>query len=137
MKYLLMIQGTQAGYEAMAGKESPGHPAWSEQQLQAVFAHMSAINDDLAESGEMVGGAGLTEPAQARMIALGPDRRPVITDGPYGETKEVLGGYWILDCESLERVTEIATRVLRCPGPEGAELPVIIRPIQGEGGCEI
>ncbi|MGA4846937.1 YciI family protein [Streptomyces sp. G5(2025)] len=137
MKYLVMVQGSQADYEAMAGKPSENSPAWSEQELQAMFAYMNEINNDLAESGELIDAQGLTEPAQARFVSAGKDGRPVITDGPYGETKEVLAGYWLLDCESLERVTEIAERVTRCPGPEGlVEPPVVIRPVpEAGGGC--
>ncbi|WP_399920847.1 YciI family protein [Streptomyces kanamyceticus] len=135
MKYLVMVQGSQADYEAMAGKPSENSPAWSEQELQAMFAFMNEINNDLAESGELIDGQGLTEPAQARFVSAGKDGRPVITDGPYGETKEVLAGYWLLECESLERVTEIAERITRCPGPEGlVEPPVVIRPVQEAGG---
>lgn len=60
----------------------------------------------------------------------------MITDRPYAETKELPAGYWVLDCASLERVTEIAARVAQCPVPEGAtEYAVLIRPIQdGAGG---
>ncbi|MEU0692055.1 YciI family protein [Streptomyces uncialis] len=135
MKYLVMIQGTQADYEAMGGKPSAHSPAWSEQDLRAMFAFMGAVSNDLAESGELVDGQGLTEPARARAVSAGPDGRPVISDGPYAETKEVLAGYWVLDCESLERVTEIAARIASCPGPEGAaQYPVLIRPLQGTGG---
>ncbi|MET9543980.1 MULTISPECIES: YciI family protein [unclassified Streptomyces] len=135
MKYLVMVQGSQADYEAMAGKPSENSPVWSEQELQAMFAFMNEINNDLAESGELIDAQGLTEPAQARFVSAGKDGRPVITDGPYGETKEVLAGYWLLDCESLERVTEIAERIIRCPGPEGlVEPPVVIRPVQEAGG---
>jgi len=136
MKYLVMIQGTQADYNAMSsGKASPGSPVWSEKDLQAMFAFMGEINNDLAESGELVDGQGLGEPSQARHVALDTDGRPVITDGPYSETKEVLAGYWVLDCESLDRVTEIAARVAKCPAPEGTtEYPVVIRPIQDAGG---
>ncbi|MER5973762.1 YciI family protein [Streptomyces sp. NPDC002055] len=134
MKYLVMVQGTQADYEAMAGKASEHSPAWSEKEIQAMFAHMEAINNDLAETGEMVDAQGLAEPAGTRLVSAGADGRPVITDGPYGETKELLAGYWVLDCESLERVTEIAARVAQCPVPEGApDYPVVIRPIQE--GC--
>ncbi|MEV0635053.1 YciI family protein [Streptomyces sp. NPDC050619] len=136
-KYLVMVQGTQADYEAMAGKASPGSPAWSEQDVQAMYAYMGAINDDLAETGEMVDGQGLTEPAKTRLVTLGEDGKAVITDGPYSETKELMAGYWVLECESLERVTEIAERVTRCPQPAGApNYPVVIRPIQ-EGGGDI
>ncbi|MFH8290205.1 YciI family protein [Streptomyces sp. NPDC018059] len=135
MKYLVMVQGSQADYEAMAGKPSENSPVWSEQELQAMFAFMNEINNDLAESGELIDAQGLTEPAQARFVSAGKDGRPVITDGPYGETKEVLAGYWLLECESLERVTEIAERITRCPGPEGlVEPPVVIRPVQEAGG---
>lgn len=135
MKYLVMIQGTQADYEAQGGKGSAGAPAWTEQDIQAMYTHMSAINNDLAETGEIVDGNGLTEPARSRHVELGPDGKPVITDGPYGETKEVLAGYWVLDCDSLERVTEIAARILQCPGPEGTkQYPVVIRPILDGSG---
>lgn len=135
MKYLVMVQGTQADYEAMRGKASAHSPAWSEEELQTMFAYMGAINDDLAETGELVDGQGLAEPAQARHVTLGDDGKAVITDGPYGETKELLAGYWVLECESLERVTEIAERVARCPQPAGApDYPVVIRPIMDGSG---
>ncbi|KUO17114.1 YciI family protein [Streptomyces dysideae] len=135
MRYLVMVQGTQADYEAMQGKASAHSPAWSEQELQAMYAYMTAINDDLSESGEMIDGQGLTEPAQTRLVTLGDDGKAVITDGPYSETKELLAGYWVLECAGLERVTEIAERVARCPVPEGVtDYPVVIRPIQDGAG---
>jgi hypothetical protein len=135
MKYLVMIQGSQAGYEAMTGKPSPKSPAWSKEDIQAMFAFMEGVNDDLTESGEMVDGNGLTEPARTRCVLPGEDGRPVITDGPYGEAEEQLAGYWVLDCESLERVTEIAARIASCPRPAGAPVhPVVIRPIMDDGG---
>ncbi|MGW6457845.1 YciI family protein [Streptomyces sp. NPDC055078] len=138
MKYLVMVQSAQVDYDAMGGKGSAHSPAWSEKDMQAMFEHMGAINNDLAETGEMVEGQGLTEPVQTRTVAPGADGRPVITDGPYGETKEVIAGYWVLDCESLERVTEIAARIIQCPAPQGAPAyPVVIRPIQDAGGGDV
>ncbi|MFC9913862.1 YciI family protein [Streptomyces sp. NPDC059862] len=135
MKYLVMVQGTQADYEAMRGKASAQSPAWSEEELQAMYAYMSAINDDLSESGELVDAQGLAEPARTRLVTLGEDGKAVITDGPYSETKELLAGYWVLECASLERVTEIADRVTRCPQPAGApNHPVVIRPIMDGAG---
>ncbi|MFF3326052.1 YciI family protein [Streptomyces sp. NPDC002889] len=135
MKYLVMVQGTQADYEAMRGKASEHSPAWSEKDMQAMFSFMQSVNDDLAESGELVDGQGLAEPALTRYVTADKDGRPVITDGPYGETKELLAGYWVLDCASLDRVTEIAARVARCPVPEGSpDYPVVIRPILDSGG---
>lgn len=137
MKYLVMVQGTQADYDGMQGKPTPGSPAWSEAETQAMFAHMGAINDDLSETGELIDAQGLAEPATTRLVALGADGKAVITDGPYSETKELMAGYWVLECASLERVTEIADRVTRCPLPEGAvNRAVVIRPIQdGTADC--
>jgi len=135
MKYLVMVQGTQQDYEAMRGKASGNSPAWSEDEIQAMYAHMSAINDDLAETGELIDAQGLAEPAKIRHVTLGADGKAVITDGPYSETKELMAGYWVLDCPSLERVTEIADRVTRCPQPAGAPVhPVVIRPILDGAG---
>lgn len=132
MKYLMMVLGSQADYEGMTGNPSPGSPAWDEKEMAAMFAHMSAINDDLAESGELIDAQGLGEPGKARYVTAGKDGKAVVTDGPYGEIKELLAGYWVLECESLDRVTEIAARVAQCPVPEGAtEYPVVIRAIQG------
>jgi len=135
MKYLVMVQGTQADYDGMQGKPTPGSPAWSEAEMQTMFAYMGAINDDLSESGELIDAQGLTEPARTRLVAQGEDGKAVITDGPYSETKELMAGYWVLDCASLERVTEIAERVTRCPQPaDAATRAVVIRPIQDGSG---
>ncbi|MFE7760179.1 YciI family protein [Streptomyces sp. NPDC057438] len=130
MKYLMMVLGTQADYEGMRGKASEASPAWTGEQLRAMYAHMGAINEDLARTGEMIDGRGLAEPARTRCVTAGADGEPVITDGPYPETEVLLAGYWLLDCASLDRVTEIAAQVARCPGPEGlTDHPVVIRPV--------
>jgi hypothetical protein len=134
MKYLMMVQGTQADYDAMTGNPSPGSPAWTEQDMRTMFAFMEEINDELAANGELVDGQGLAEPRRTRFVSLGEDGRPVVKDDPYGRTEQLLAGYWVLDCASLDRVTEIAARVARCPQPEGApEYPVVIRPIMEDG----
>ncbi|MEV0178339.1 YciI family protein [Streptomyces sp. NPDC050625] len=135
MKYLVMVQGTQADYEGMRGKASEHAATWTEEELQAMYAYMGAINDDLAESGEIIDAQGLAEPARTRLVSRTPDGGTEITDGPYSETKELMAGYWVLECESLERVTEIAERVSRCPGPKGQTgHPVVIRPIMDGAG---
>jgi hypothetical protein len=129
-KYLVMIFENQADYDAMNGKASEGRPAWSQQDLQTMFKYMESINNDLAESGEFVDGQGLAEPSRSVVVTAGPNGAPVVSDGPYGETREVLAGYWVLDCASIERVTEIAKRVYECPLPAGtAPSDVVVRPI--------
>ncbi|MGW7460913.1 YciI family protein [Streptomyces sp. NPDC054797] len=137
MKYMLMVLGKQADYDAMSGKASSGSPAWSEADLKAMFDHMSALNDDLAESGEWVDGQGLAEPRQARLVTAGADGAPVISDGPYGEAKEVLAGYWIVDVPDFARAAEIAARAYACPLPEGApHYPVVVQPVDTTSGTE-
>ena len=137
MKYLVMVRGTQADYEGIRGKASETSPAWTEEERQAMFAHMGEINDELAKSGELIDAQGLLEPVRARTVTVGDDGRAVVTDAPYGPTEEVMAGYWVVECDSLERVTEIAEHVARSPGPEGTpHYPVVIRPIM-EGADEI
>lgn len=132
MKYMIILAGSQQHYDAMAGK-SDALPNWSPSELQAMFEHMGALNEELRQSGEWVDGQGLTDPKDARRIQL-EGGKLVVTDGPYAETKEVLAGYWVVECDSLERATEIAERAARCPVPEGfpTGVPIDIRPI-GEG----
>jgi hypothetical protein len=81
------------------------------------------------DSGELVDTRGLGAPVHARRIHL---QRgvPVVTDGPYAETQEVLAGYWIVECDSFDRATEIAARLLNTPGPSSPSTPVVdVRPI--------
>jgi hypothetical protein len=54
-----------------------------------------------------------------------------VTDGRYAETYEVLAGYWIVECETFDRATEIAARLATCPGPEAARAAAAadVRPI--------
>ncbi|WP_329281023.1 YciI family protein [Streptomyces sp. NBC_00691] len=134
MKYLVMVQGSEADYEAMVGRPTDDSPAWTKPDLKAMFEHMNAINEELSAKGEMLDAQGLAAPSTARFVTVDGDGKPVVTDGPYAETKEVIAGYWLLDCASLERVTEIAAQVARCPQPSGApEYAVVIRPVDERG----
>jgi hypothetical protein len=60
------------------------------------------------------------------------DAAPVVTDGPYAEAEEVLAGYWVVECASFDRATEIASRLANCPGPEHVRLRAYadVRPIE-------
>jgi hypothetical protein len=131
MKYMILLYGSQQDYDALAGKAAPGRPAWSGQDFAAMGAFMESFTKELTESGELVETRGLTDPVHARRIQL-QEGVPVVTDGPYAETQEVLAGYWIVECESFDRATEIAGRLADCPGPEyvRAAAPAIdVRPI--------
>ena len=114
MKYMILTYGSQQDYDAMAGKA--GGPTWSAEDFAAMGAFMESFTRDLAESGELVETRGLTAPVHAKRIQL-QGGVPVVTDGPYAETQEVLAGYWIVDCESFDRALEIAARLGQAPGP--------------------
>jgi hypothetical protein len=117
MKYMLLMYGSQQDYDALTGSPSPGRPAWSGQEAAAMGAFMESFGKDLAEAGELVDARALTAPAHTRRIQLR-GGVPVVTDGPYPETEEVLAGYWVVECDSFDRATQLASRLASCPGPE-------------------
>jgi len=116
VKYMILVYGSQQHYDAMAGRPAPGVPAWSGEDFAAMGAFMQALNKDLADSGELVETRGLVAPVHTRRVQLA-EGVPVVTDGPYAETQEVLAGYWIVDCDSFDRATEIAAKLSGTPGP--------------------
>jgi hypothetical protein len=117
MKYMILIYASQQDYDALTGKPAGGQPGWSPADFAALGAFMESFTKDMAESGELVETRGLTAPAQARRIRLRAGV-PVVTDGPYAEAEEVLAGYWIVECDSFDRATEIAARLADTPGPD-------------------
>jgi len=132
MKYMILTYASQRDYDALAGQATPAHdkPTWSAEDFAAMGAFMEGFNNDLVASGELVETRGLSAPVHARRIQL-QQGAPVVTDGPYAETYEVLAGYWIVECDSFDRATEIAARLASCPGPaEIAQLAYAdVRPI--------
>ena len=117
MKYMILVYASQRDYDAMVGKPASGEPGWSAADFAALGQFMEQFATDLAESGELVDTRGLTAPSQARRIRLA-GGAPVVTDGPYAEAEEVLAGYWIVECDSFDRATEIAARLAQTPGPD-------------------
>lgn len=132
MKYLIMLYGSQRDYDMLSGKGAEGQPAWTAEDLGTMVDFMRDWNNALVESGEFVDGRGLSAPVHARRISLR-DGAPVVTDGPYAETQEVLAGYTIVDCASFDRATEIAAQLADTPHPPDAvtssEWYVDVRPI--------
>ena len=116
MKYMILTFGSQDDYDGMAGKPS-AKTTWTHKDFAAIGGFMQKFNQELADSGELVETRGLSAPVHSRRTQLR-DGVAVVTDGPYAETEEVLAGYWIVDCESFDRATEIAARLSECPGPE-------------------
>ena len=108
---------------------------WAPDEITAHLDYYRALNNELRESGELVGGEVLSGPDLAKIVASDGKRAPVVTDGPFGEFKEWLAGYQIVEVESEARAVEIAARVSAVPGPGGVPLqqPVHVRRIMDEG----
>lgn len=124
MKYMIMLYGSQQDYDRMAGRPSD-KPAMTPEEVAAMHEYMGSFHQKLAESGELVDAQGLTAPVHARRVTVR-SGAPVVTDGPYAETEEVLVGYTVVECASVERAVEIASG-LADPGREGEYVDV--RPI--------
>jgi hypothetical protein len=120
MKYMLLIYDNADTRERFFGNEG-----------DALMAEVDALMAELTESGELVGGEALADPSQSRIVRP-QDGVPVATDGPFAEAKEHMGGYLIVDCESIDRATEIATR-----WPNARFGAMEVRPIMDTAGTEM
>ncbi|MEV0380597.1 YciI family protein [Nonomuraea sp. NPDC050643] len=118
MKYMILSYASQQDYDAMSGKETP-RAVWTPEDLAAMSQFMETVNKELEESGELVETRGLAAPVHTRRVGAR-DGVPFVTDGPYAETQEVLAGYWVVECASFDRATEIAARLGQCPYPGNA-----------------
>ncbi|MRH87691.1 hypothetical protein GFY24_09545 [Nocardia sp. SYP-A9097] len=136
MKYMILSYASQRDYDGMSGgtAETPG---WAPEDFAAMFGFMESFNKELAESGELVETRGLAAPVHTRRVG-NKDGQAFVTDGPFAETQEVLAGYWIVECESFDRATEIAGRLQQCPAPAQAAANAYadIRPI-ADGAQEL
>ena len=102
-----------------------GRPEMAEADMQAAFASVDAFNAELQASGSWVFAGGLEEPTTATVVdATGSE--VLVTDGPYAETKEQLGGFWVVEAPDLDAALEIAGR-----GSVACRAPVEVRPFQG------
>ena len=101
----------------------PPMTEWKPDDIRAHIDFQIALNAELAERGELVDAQGLAGPEQAKfVVAANGSGTPVITDGPYPESKELLAGYRLLDVESLDRAIEIAAQASAAPGPDGVPI---------------
>ncbi|MFD9366971.1 YciI family protein [Streptomyces sp. NPDC060020] len=123
MKYMIQMNVPTAEWDAVMS-------SYSDEDMQAMFAHMEALNSELTSAGEWVDGQGLGGPAQVKTVRAGSDGRPQVTDGP-ARAGDILAGYWVVDVKSEERALEIAARASACPGPGGkpGNDPVEVHPI--------
>jgi hypothetical protein len=77
---------------------------------------MMKYNEELTKAGALLALEGLQPPDKGAVVVFDEHRRPVVSDGPFAEAKEVVGGYWIIQTKSKEEAIEWASRVPAEPG---------------------
>src|SRR3954452_18252750 len=100
MRFMVIVKAT---------KESEAGQMPSEELLTA----MGKFNEELVKAGVMLAGEGLRSSSMGARVEFKGDKR-IVVDGPFAETKELIAGYWMWQCKSLEEAIEW---VKRCPHP--------------------
>ena len=124
MKYLLSLYGD----ESRNADRTP-------EQMQESMKAWDTYTKETQDAGAFLGGEGLQPTATATTIGIQEGGgEPIVTDGPFAETKEQLGGFYLLDCEDLDEALEWARKI---PMPGGK---VEVRPVmdyEAAGGSEV
>ena len=120
MRYVLLIYDNPETREAFFGEKT-----------DELMGEVDALIKELTESGELVGTEALADPSNTKTVRVR-GGVPAVTDGPFAEAKEQLGGYLIVDCESPERAAEIAA-----PWPNARFCAMEVRPIMEEASTEM
>jgi hypothetical protein len=118
MRYMLLIYGDERAWASATPEET-----------QRTFDEYSEYTKWLAEKGWMQGGDPLQTSDQATTVRAA-NGETLTTDGPFAETKEQLGGYYIVECDDLDQAIEAAAR---CPGAKYGTMEV--RPIADMGAA--
>ena len=106
MKYMLIMRTTDEAANA----------AFADIDFDQILESMGRFNEEMISAGVLLAAEGLDDAAEGVVVDYSA-QPPVVTDGPYGETKELFGGYWILDVASKEEAIEWAKRApLAGPG---------------------
>lgn len=109
MRYMLIMRDTD---EAKAASE--------EVPFEEIINAMGEYNESLIKAGVLLGAEGLTDAKEGFVVDFA-STPPVVTDGPYAETKELFAGFWIIEASTREEAAEWASR---CPLGPGSKLEV-------------
>jgi hypothetical protein len=112
MRYMLLICGDETAAEAVSPEEA-----------QASMAHYTTWMDEMGQRGVLQGGERLRPTSDATTVQVRAGET-LVADGPFAETKEQMGGYFVVDCKDLDEATEIAAKL---PGATTGTIEV--RPI--------
>ena len=116
MQYMLLIYTDESGWNEL-----------SEEERNAFYAEYGMFTNDLREQGKLISADELQPTSTATSIRVR-DGESLITDGPFADTKEVLGGYYLIDVESLDEALEWAARI-----PSARHGTVEVRPVVMRG----
>jgi hypothetical protein len=124
MKYLLSLYGDES-------EDTHRTP----EQMQEAMRGWDAFTKETQDAGAFLGGEGLQPTSTATTVAIQEGgAEPIVTDGPFAETKEQLGGFYLLECKDLDEALEWARKI---PMPSGK---VEVRPVmdyEEAGGSEV
>jgi hypothetical protein len=109
MKYMLLVYGAEN--------------AWTETERQDCYAESAQLTHDLNARGQYLAAAPLQSVATATSVRVREGKR-LVTDGPFAETREQLGGYFLVDAENLDAAIDVAGRI-----PGARKGTVEIRPV--------
>ena len=112
MRFMVMVKATQDSEQGALPSEE-------------MLAAMGSYNEELAKAGVMLAGEGLHPSSRGARVQFSGASRTVV-DGPFAETKELVAGFWIFQCKSLEECIEW---VKRCPNPMPTESEIEIRQV--------
>jgi len=120
-QYLLSVPATSADYEDVD---------YTDPAIQQMFADTGKFNDQLQADGHWVFAGGLTNVTDATVVdGTGDD--VIVTDGPFAESKEFLGGFWVIEAPDLDTALKLAAA-----GSKACQGKVEVRPLQGDPTAE-
>jgi hypothetical protein len=108
----------------LAVHHAEGDIGLSDEEIQQSFKDVDAFNAELQAAGAWVFAGGLYPPSTATVVRA-QGGQVVTTDGPFAETKEQLGGFWVIQAADLDAALDWAAK-----GSEACRLPVEVRPFQ-------
>jgi hypothetical protein len=123
VKYLILIYSNPKSRDVWQG--------FSPEQRAEGLRFYAALTDDLAASGELIVSEALADPSLAKRVHTG-EGPTIVSDGPYAEVKEYLAGFFLVECDDMERALAVAARV-----PEAVLGLVEVRPVMAPGGWDI
>jgi hypothetical protein len=131
-KYLLVV-------DFQSGVVDAPMDEWKPEEIKAHLDYYETLHRELVSSGELVESEVLAGPDLAKIVTSDGLSAPVVTDGPFGEFKEWLAGYQIVDVDSEARAIEIAAKVSAVPGPGGVatQQPIQVRQVMDQAPSDV